>query len=105
MGVHVVAEGSGDGEHNGLGLVGSEHWEAVERLPPFVPPAACSATLALRRQPSAPLLLPPAQVAKHDNPYDACKALVSQAYKLWLQKETRTDDISAVVLKKQEGGV
>ena len=46
-------------------------------------------------------------MAKHDNPYDACKALVSQAYKLWLQKETRTDDISAVVLffdwKKMEG--
>lgn len=37
-------------------------------------------------------------VNKHDNPYDAAKALVAQAYKLWLQKETRTDDISAVVL-------
>ena len=37
-------------------------------------------------------------VASHDNPYDAAKALVTTAYKLWLQKETRTDDISAVVL-------
>jgi serine/threonine protein phosphatase PrpC len=36
-------------------------------------------------------------VARHDNPYDAAKALVAQAYKLWLQKETRTDDISCVV--------
>lgn len=37
-------------------------------------------------------------VASHDNPYDAAKALVTTAYKLWLQKETRTDDISAVIL-------
>lgn len=37
-------------------------------------------------------------VALFDNPYDAAKALVAQAYKLWLQKETRTDDITAVVL-------
>lgn len=36
-------------------------------------------------------------VARHDNPFDAAKALVAQAYKLWLQKETRTDDISCVV--------
>ncbi|KAL4426116.1 hypothetical protein ABPG77_002702 [Micractinium sp. CCAP 211/92] len=37
-------------------------------------------------------------VARHDNPYDAAKALVAQAYKLWLQKETRTDDITCVVI-------
>ncbi|KAL4452158.1 hypothetical protein ABPG75_007820 [Micractinium tetrahymenae] len=37
-------------------------------------------------------------VAKHDNPYDAAKALVAQAYKLWLQKETRTDDITCAVI-------
>ena len=44
---------------------------------------------------ACPLLL---QVSRHDNPYDAAKALVAQAYKLWLQKETRTDDITAIVL-------
>lgn len=45
------------------------------------------------------ILLPRSpQVARHDNPYDAAKALVAQAYKLWLQKETRTDDITCVVI-------
>jgi serine/threonine protein phosphatase PrpC len=47
-------------------------------------------------------------VAKHNNPYDGARSLVAQAYKLWLQRETRTDDISAVVLffdwPEQEGG-
>lgn len=47
-------------------------------------------------------------IAKHNNPYDAARALVAQAYKLWLQRETRTDDISAVVMffdwPEQEGG-
>lgn len=37
-------------------------------------------------------------MAQHSSPADAAKALVAQAYKLWLQRETRTDDISAVVL-------
>lgn len=57
------------------------------------------------------MLTPPCcapQIAKHNNPYDAARALVAQAYKLWLQRETRTDDISAVVMffdwPEQEGG-
>ena len=37
-------------------------------------------------------------MSKHTQPHDAARALVAQAYKLWLQRETRTDDISAVVL-------
>lgn len=38
-------------------------------------------------------------MAAHLNdPYEAARALVSQAYRLWLQRETRTDDISAVVI-------
>ena len=37
-------------------------------------------------------------VSKFDNPFDAAKAVVASAYKMWLQKETRTDDISAVVI-------
>ena len=37
-------------------------------------------------------------MGKYNNPYDAAKALVAQAYKLWLQKETRTDDVSCVIL-------
>lgn len=48
-------------------------------------------------------------MAQHlGDPYEAARALVSQAYKLWLQRETRTDDITAVVLlfdwpKEEEG--
>jgi hypothetical protein len=37
-------------------------------------------------------------VSRFDNPYDGAKALVAQAYKLWLQHETRTDDITALVI-------
>eukprot|EP00887_Chlorella_sp_A99_P007620 scaffold20.g7620.t1 len=37
-------------------------------------------------------------VQNHDSPFDAAKAIVATAYKLWLQKETRTDDITAAVL-------
>lgn len=37
-------------------------------------------------------------VAACADPADAAKALVATAYKAWLQKETRTDDISVVVL-------
>jgi serine/threonine protein phosphatase PrpC len=74
------------------------------RLALFWPPPLM--TCAEPRPPSLMLIpnsidphLPPSwQVSRHDNPYDAAKALVAQAYKLWLQKETRTDDITVIVL-------
>jgi hypothetical protein len=33
-----------------------------------------------------------------DNPLSACKIVVSAAYELWLQYETRTDDITIIVI-------
>lgn len=38
------------------------------------------------------------QVDKYDDPQQAAVALVCEAYRLWLQYETRTDDITAVVI-------
>jgi serine/threonine protein phosphatase PrpC len=37
-------------------------------------------------------------IAQVPNPLDAAKALVAMAYKAWLQRETRTDDISVIVV-------
>ena len=37
-------------------------------------------------------------VAAAASPADAARALVSAAYKAWLQKEMRTDDISVVII-------
>jgi serine/threonine protein phosphatase PrpC/CRP-like cAMP-binding protein len=40
-----------------------------------------------------------ADIAKHHNdPLSLCKALVAEAYELWLQYEVRTDDISCIAL-------
>ena len=38
------------------------------------------------------------QVDKYKDPQQAAIALVVEAYRLWLQYETRTDDITAVVI-------
>lgn len=38
------------------------------------------------------------QVAKHKDPRDACAAIVAESYRLWLQYETRTDDITIIVV-------
>ena len=38
------------------------------------------------------------QVAKFKDPRDACAAIVAESYKLWLQYETRTDDITVIVV-------
>lgn len=38
------------------------------------------------------------QVAKHKDPRDACAAIVAESYRLWLQYETRTDDITVIVV-------
>ncbi|TQD79013.1 hypothetical protein C1H46_035490 [Malus baccata] len=37
-------------------------------------------------------------VAKFKDPRDACAAIVAESYKLWLQYETRTDDITVIVV-------
>ncbi|KAG8367369.1 hypothetical protein BUALT_Bualt16G0064900 [Buddleja alternifolia] len=37
-------------------------------------------------------------VAKHKDPRDACAAIVAESYRLWLQFETRTDDITVIVV-------
>lgn len=38
------------------------------------------------------------QVAKFKDPRDACAAIVAESYRLWLQYETRTDDITVIVI-------
>lgn len=38
------------------------------------------------------------QAAKYKDPKDACAAIVAEAYRLWLQYETRTDDITIIVV-------
>ncbi|XP_023004729.1 protein phosphatase 2C and cyclic nucleotide-binding/kinase domain-containing protein-like isoform X2 [Cucurbita maxima] len=37
-------------------------------------------------------------VAKHKDPRDACAVIVAESYRLWLQYETRTDDITVIVV-------
>ncbi|CAI0390200.1 unnamed protein product [Linum tenue] len=37
-------------------------------------------------------------VAKYEDPRDACAAIVAESYRLWLQYETRTDDITIIVV-------
>jgi len=37
-------------------------------------------------------------VAKCNDPYEAARAVVTEAYKLWLHYEVRTDDITAIVI-------
>ncbi|CAM6082038.1 unnamed protein product [Calypogeia fissa] len=37
-------------------------------------------------------------VAKHKDPQEACAAIVAESYRLWLQNETRTDDITVIVV-------
>lgn len=38
------------------------------------------------------------QVANFKDPRDACAAIVAESYRLWLQYETRTDDITVIVV-------
>lgn len=38
------------------------------------------------------------QVGKYKDPRDACAAIVAESYRLWLQYETRTDDITVIVV-------
>ena len=38
------------------------------------------------------------EVANHEDPLEACKAVVNSAYNLWLQYEVRTDDITMIAI-------
>lgn len=40
-----------------------------------------------------------AQIAKFDDVQQAANAIVAEAYTMWLQYETRTDDITIIILK------
>ena len=42
--------------------------------------------------------LPSPQVSQHEDPQEAALALVVESYHLWLSYETRTDDITAIVV-------
>lgn len=37
-------------------------------------------------------------MAKYKDPKEACAAIVAESYRLWLQYETRTDDITIIVV-------
>lgn len=37
-------------------------------------------------------------VSRYEDPLDACKKVVQEAYDLWLQYEVRTDDITIICL-------
>ncbi|GAX81252.1 hypothetical protein CEUSTIGMA_g8684.t1 [Chlamydomonas eustigma] len=40
-------------------------------------------------------------VSKFDDPQEACFSVVAESYRLWLQHETRTDDITMIVVQFQ----
>ena len=42
-----------------------------------------------------------AQVSKFDDPQEACFSVVAESYRLWLSHETRTDDITMLVIQFQ----
>ena len=42
--------------------------------------------------------------AKFADPLDACRAVVAEAYELWLQYELRTDDITMICIVVDEDG-
>jgi hypothetical protein len=42
-------------------------------------------------------------IAQRADPLEACRAIVAQAYELWLQYEVRTDDISIIAIYIQGG--
>jgi len=38
-------------------------------------------------------------VSKFDDPHEACLSVVAESYRLWLQYETRTDDITMIMMQ------
>ena len=43
----------------------------------------------------------PIQVSKYEDPQEAAIAVVVEAYRLWLQYEVRTDDITIIIARVQ----
>lgn len=39
------------------------------------------------------------QVSRFVDPRDACSAIAAESYKLWLEHENRTDDITIIVVQ------
>lgn len=39
------------------------------------------------------------QAARYTDPHDACAAIAEESYKLWLQLENRTDDITIIIVQ------
>lgn len=44
-------------------------------------------------------------VNKHADPRDACSAIAGESYKLWLENESRTDDITMIIVHIKSWGV
>ena len=42
------------------------------------------------------------QVSKYDDPQEAAIAVVVEAYRLWLQYEVRTDDITVIIARVED---
>lgn len=42
--------------------------------------------------------IPWLQVNKYEDPRDACAAIARESYKLWLEHESRTDDITIIIV-------
>jgi len=42
-------------------------------------------------------------VGKHQDPQDACLAVVVESYKAWLATEARTDDITVIIIQFELG--
>jgi len=40
-----------------------------------------------------------AQAASYSDPRDACAAIAGESYKLWLEHEGRTDDITIIIVQ------
>ena len=38
-------------------------------------------------------------MSRFDDPQEACISVVTESYRLWLENETRTDDISMIVVQ------
>lgn len=50
-------------------------------------------------QPSHATLPYDVQVSRFEDPHEACISVVTESYRQWLEHETRTDDISMIVVQ------
>ncbi len=61
----------------------------------------CSFSLSVVAMEGQGTSLTLSQVTKFEDPQEACLSVVAESYRLWLQHETRTDDITMVVIQFQ----